>query len=85
MLVKIKFCFHHADCEVSELCESCFREGPYHEVSGFNEYNCYRRFSIPCENEVEDAWTECLLRGLNPVIELRHIYFSDSDVDSDIL
>ena len=82
---KNKICFYHADCEVSELCESCFREGTHHNVPGFNEYNCYRRFSIPCEDEVEHAWIDCLLRGLNPAVELRYIYFSDSDSDSEIL
>ena len=75
MLVKIKFCLDHADCEVSELCESCFQEGTYHEVPGFNEYNCYRRFSILCEDEVEHASIDCLLRRLNPAVELRYIYF----------
>ena len=34
MLVKIKFCFYHVDCEVSELCESCFREGTDHKIPG---------------------------------------------------
>ena len=85
MLVKIKFCLDHADCEVTELCESCFREGTYHKVPGFNEYNCYRRFSILCEDEVEHAWIDSLSRGLNPAVELRYIYFSDSDSDSEIL
>ena len=49
MLVKIKFFLDHAECEVSGLCESCYREEAYHIIQGFNEYNCYRRFIIRCE------------------------------------
>ena len=81
MFVKIKLCLNHTDCEVSGLCESCFREGVYHNVfQEFNEYNCYRRFSILWEDEVEHAWVDCILRGLNPIVELRDIYFSDSEI-----
>ena len=85
MLVKIKFCLDHADCEVSGLCESCYREEAYHIIQGFNEYNCYRHFIIRCVDEVEHAWIGCILRKLKPLVELRHLFFSDSDDDSEIL
>ena len=85
MLVKIKFCFDHAECEVSGLCESCYREEAYHISQGFNEYKCYSRFIIRCVAEVEHAWIGCILRKLKPLVELRHLFFSDSDDDSEIL
>ena len=83
MVVKIKLCFDHADCEVSGLCESCYREEAYHIIQGINEYNCYRRFIIRCVDEVEHALIGCILRKLKPLVELRHLFFSESDDDSE--
>ena len=44
-------------CEVSGLCENCYREGVCRKVfKEFNEYNNYRRFIVLWGDEVEHAW-----------------------------
>ena len=79
MLVKLKLCLDCFDCGFSGLCEPCSREGTYHKVfQKFNEYNYHRRFTVVVWDEVEHAWIDCMLRGLNPVVELRNIYFSET-------
>ena len=81
MLVKLKLCLGCFDCGLSGFCEPCFREGTYHKVfQEFNEYNCYRRFTVVVYDEVEHAWIYCMLRRLNPAVNLPYLYFSGSEI-----